>query len=76
MNFKEIMKQKKIELSMSNTQFAKYIGKHRSWVVALFNPNAIPRPLRDTTMYLLHDRLDIPFEVMEEYNKEVLESRG
>ena len=76
MDFKEMMKQKKMELSMSNAQFAEYIGKHRSWVVALFNPNAIPRPLRETTMYVLHDKLKIPFEVMEEYNREVLESRG
>lgn len=76
MKFVELMESKKRELAMSNTQFAEYIGKHRSWVVALFNPKAVQRPLRESTMCLLYEKLDIPFEVMEEYNREVLESRG
>lgn len=76
MDFVEIMQNKKRELSMSNAQFAEYIGKHRSWVVALFNPNAKRMILRDATMYSLHDILNIPFNVMEEYNKHILESRG
>lgn len=76
MKFEEMFKAKQVEMEMNHAQFAKYIGRHRTWVMDLWNPKKPRRPLRNTTMYMLHNRLGIPFEVMEEYNAEVLAKRG
>lgn len=76
MRFEEMLREKQAELEMSTNQFAKHIGLHRTWLTDMWNPRKPRRPLRDRTMYLLHNRLDIPYEVMEEYNIFVLNERN
>lgn len=45
-------------------------------LIEFFNVDKPFRPLRDTTMDKLHNRLGISYEVMEEYNKYILKERG
>lgn len=45
-------------------------------LIEFFNTDKPFRPLRDTTMDKLHNRLGISYEVMEEYNREVFNERG
>lgn len=73
--FETLLKKKQMELEMSNAEFARYINKHRTWVVNLWSDKREKHPLSMKTMYTLHNRLDIPLEIMEDYNKTILESR-
>lgn len=76
MKFEQMLKEKQATLEMSTNQFARHIGLHRTWLTNMWNPKKPRRPLRERTMHLLHNRLDIPYEVMEEYNHLVLSERG
>ena len=38
MKFEEMFKAKQVEMEMNHAQFAKYIGRHRTWVMDLWNP--------------------------------------
>lgn len=76
MDFITLLKNKQRELMFSTPEFANYLGKHRSWLNNIYNENGIKRPLREGTMREIHNKLGIPREIMDEYNKEMLESRG
>lgn len=67
--FEEELYNKQIELEMNNTEFAKYINKHRSWLVNLNNKNLPKHKLSKKTMAILHNRLGISFDTMNDYNK-------
>lgn len=45
-------------------------------LIEFFNTEKPFRPLRESTMAKIHNRLGISYEVMEEYNKAILEERG
>lgn len=68
MQFIDLLKEKQMKLEMGNTDFAKYLGVHRTWLLNLYNPKIPEHPIRLSTMFKLHNRIDIPMEVMEEYN--------
>lgn len=69
MDFISILKSKQRELGLTKHEFARYISKHRSWVYDKFGDEPYKHPLSETTMYHLHDLLNIPLEVMDEFNK-------
>ena len=75
MQLEEMVKQKQIEMELNNSQFAKYLGMNRAWVVKFFSKTSDKRPLRPISIFKLHNRLNIPIEVMEEYNEMVLNER-
>lgn len=55
---------------------AKECGLCYGTLIEFFNPEKPFRPLRDQTMARIHNRLGISYEVMEHYNKQIIEERG
>lgn len=70
MQFVDLLKEKQMKLEMGNSDFARHLGVHRTWLLSLYNPKIAEHPIRLSTMFKLHNRLDIPMEVMEEYNSQ------
>lgn len=66
----------KREKELSIRGLAKECGLCYGTLIEFFNKDKIFRPLRDTTMAKIHNNLGISYEVMEEYNKEILKERG
>lgn len=77
MDFPKQLKQCQRQRHMTNREFAKYIGKSRTWLQWIYsnNPNVEKFLLSEMTMYDLHEKLEIPNETMEEYNKSILANR-
>lgn len=75
MEFPKLMKRKQWELGMTGEQFAKYLGKSRPWLMQLYclRKDAKKYKLGELTMYDLEDKLGISIEVMEKYNRDVIE---
>lgn len=73
--FESELKHKQVELEMNNTEFANYIGMHRTWVVNMWNDNIQRHPLSKQTMMKLNNRLDIDYDTMLKYNMEIIEDR-
>lgn len=57
-------------------ELAKECGLCYGTLIEFFNTDKPFRPLRDTTMAKIHNNLGISYEVMEDYNKKILEERG
>lgn len=74
--FYKQMLDKKRELECSTRQLAKKCGICYGTLSNFFNPNKENSPLRDVTMARINNKLGISYEVMEEYNKEVMKERG
>lgn len=74
--FEEELYNKQIELEMSTTAFARYIGVHRTWLVNFRNKNLPKHKLSSKTMAVLHNRLGISFDIMVEYNEKILSGEG
>lgn len=74
--FVKQLKAKQIQLEMNNSDFAKYIGMHRTWCINLYNKNLAKHPLSEQTMSKLYNRLGIDFDVMRDYNKQIIENRA
>lgn len=66
----------KREKELSIRGLAAECGLCYGTLIEFFNTEKIFRPLRDTTMAKIHNNLGISYEVMEEYNKEILKERG
>lgn len=66
----------KREKEVSIRSLAKECGLSYGTLIEFFDTTRIFRPLRDVTMAKIHNNLGISYEVMEEYNKEVLKERG
>lgn len=66
----------KRERELSTRKLAKECGICYGTLVNFFNPSKPSSPLRDVTMARINNKLGISYEVMEEYNKEVLKERG
>ena len=73
MEFPRIMKRKQWELGMTGVEFAKYLGKSRPWLMKIYclRENSIKYRLSDLTMYDIEEKLGIPLDVMEQYNRDV-----
>ena len=67
---------KLFESGLSKRQFADKYGLNHAWLIEFTNANKKFRPLQIKSMSLLHRTLDIPYEIMEDYNKKVLEMRN
>ncbi len=68
MDFISMLKDKQRELQLTTTEFARHVGKNRSWMFDKFGPSPYKHPLNQSTMYQLHNLLNIPYEVMDEFN--------
>lgn len=66
----------KRERECSCRELAKICDLCYGTFIEFFNVEKPFRPLRDSTMAKIHNRLGISYEVMEEYNKQVLSERG
>lgn len=75
MSFPKLLKQKQLELGMTATRFAKYIGRSRQFITLIYSDSERLKKcgLSELTMYTINDKLGIPFEVMLEYNEKVKE---
>lgn len=67
---------KKREMEWSTRRLAKECGICYGTLVNFFNTDKPRCPLREITMARFHNKLGISYEVMEEYNKEILKERG
>ena len=66
----------KREKELSIRGLAKECGLCYGTLIEFFNKEKIFRPLRDTTMAKIHNNLGISYEVMEQYNEEIVKERG
>lgn len=66
----------KREKELSIRGLAKECGLCYGTLIEFFNKDKIFRPLRDTTMAKIHNNLGISYEVMEEYNEQIMKERG
>lgn len=66
----------KREKELSIRGLAKECGLCYGTLIEFFNKDKIFRPLRDTTMAKIHNNLGISYEVMEQYNEEIIKERG
>ena len=73
--FEQVLKDKQRELGLSTDEFAKYIGKHRTWLYNKYCSTGKKYPLREVTMQHFNKLLNIPYEVMEKYNQECEENK-
>ena len=78
MDFSKLLKRKQLEMGMTVTDFAKYLGKSRQFLTVIFSKSDKLRKYRlsDLTMYNLEQKLNIPQEIMEQYNRDVEEHNG
>ena len=74
--FYEQMVEIKRQKECSIRALAKECNLCYATLIEFFNVDKPFRPLRDTTMDKLHNRLGISYDVMEEYNKYILKERG
>lgn len=74
--FYNIMLEKLRENECSKREFAKRIGLHYNTIIEFFDTNRLFRPFSVKNMSKLHKNLGIPYEVIEDYNKEILRERG
>ena len=78
LEFPKLLKQKQEELGLNNKEFAKYIGKTRSWLGYIYGKDlSKTHKLAEYNMIELHDLLGIPLETMLEYNMSIVKhNRG
>ena len=77
MDFQKMLKQKQLSMHMTNEKFSIFLGRSRTWLQGIYsnNPNVEQCLLSEQSMYDVHEKLDIPIELMEEYNNKLLELR-
>lgn len=68
----ELLKKRQRALELNNTQFANYIGISRAWLVRLYNVKLPRTQLKGETIAKFVERIAIPYEVMERYNKSIV----
>ena len=74
--FYKVMLEKLRERECSKREFAKMTELHYATVIEFFDTTRIFRPLSVKTMSRIHKNLGISYEMMEDYNKEILKERG
>ena len=78
MDFPKMLKQKQREKHMSNEAFSKFLSMSRTWLqsVYAYNEKVPKHTISELTMIRLHETLDIPYDVMKDYNKLISEKYG
>ena len=74
--FYEMMLDAKRERECSIRELAEICGICPGTLICFFNPSKPFKKLQDKTMAKLNNHLGIPYDVMEEYNREVTKERG
>lgn len=69
------MLEMKREKELSSREFAKEMGLSYGLVIEFFNTDRPFRILTDKSMAKIHNNLGISYDVMQEYNKEILKER-
>lgn len=72
--YKEI-KRMLYESGLSIRGFSTAKGIPHGWLIEFLNENKPFRPLQVKTKSMLNKSLGIPFDIMEDYNKKVLEMK-
>lgn len=72
--YKQLLKVKR-EKEMSKRELANVIGVSYALIIEFFDTTKPFRVLSEKTMSKIHNKLGIPYEVMENYNEEVLKER-
>lgn len=75
-DFEIKLKKKQMQLALSNSEFARHIGMHKTWLINLWNQKRPRHPLSEKTMYLLHNNIGMDFDTMIKYNEEIMRQRG
>lgn len=73
--FYRVMLKIKRDHEWSSREMAKACNLCYGTLIEFFNVNKPFRPLRDSTMAKINHAFDIPYEVMEQYNKEIIDIR-
>lgn len=60
---------KQVELEMNNTEFARFLGTSRQWVINIHNNNAKKSPFKFKTMCILAHACGLSIEELKDYNK-------
>ena len=75
--FPKLLKEKQKELGLNNKEFAKYLGKTRSWLTYVYGKDlSKTHKLAEYNMIELNNLLGIPLEVMLEYNMSIVKNRS
>lgn len=69
MEFEKMFRQRQIEMGLSNTELAELLGVHRSWVIARHDKRTKRRKLQIKTIGAIYNKMNIPIDLMEEYNE-------
>lgn len=72
----KLLNKELIKSGLSKRKFCEKFKIPHSWFIEFMNPEKPFRPMQVKTMSLLHYTFNFDIEVMEEYNKWVLEERA
>ena len=72
--YKQLLKIKR-EKEISKRELASIIGVSSAMIIEFFDTTKPFRVLSEKTMSKINNKLGIPYEVMEEYNNEILKER-
>lgn len=72
--YKQLLKVKR-EKEISKRELASIIGVSYAMIIEFFDTTKPFRVLSEKTMSKINNKLGIPYEVMEEYNNEILKER-
>lgn len=67
---------KVLETGLSKRKFASKFNIPRVWLMDFLNPSTDFRPLQVKTQSILIKNLDIPYEILKDYNEWVRMKRG
>ena len=73
--YKQLLEVKR-DRELSIRGLARECGLSYGTLTEFFDKTRAFRPLRDTTMAKIHKAFGISYEVMEEYNEEIMKERG
>ena len=72
--YKQLLKIKR-EKEISKRELASVIGVSYAMIIEFFDTTKPFRVLSEKTMSKINNKLGIPYEVMEDYNNEILKER-
>ena len=72
--YKQLLKIKR-EKEISKRELASIIGVSYAMIIEFFDTTKPFRVLSEKTMSKINNKLGIPYEVMEDYNNEILKGR-
>lgn len=72
--YKQLLKIKR-EKEISKRELASIIGVSYAMIIEFFDTTKPFRVLSEKTMSKINNKLGIPYEVMEDYNDEILKER-